>query len=91
MLQGIAAAAKEHDIVLDVRNVSSLFGMSFVGDNSNTFFKAFFHAMLETGVYLAPSAFEAGFVSTAHDAQILAATITAAQRSVASISDMVAA
>ncbi len=91
LLQGIAAAAKEHDIVLDVRNVSSLFGMSFVGDNSNTFFKAFFHAMLETGVYLAPSAFEAGFVSTAHDAQILAATITAAQRSVASISDMVAA
>ena len=38
-------------------------------------FKAFFHAMLQRGVYLAPSAFEAGFVSAAHDESIIAATL----------------
>jgi glutamate-1-semialdehyde 2,1-aminomutase len=41
-------------------------------------FKAFYHAMLERGVYLAPSAFEAGFVSAAHSENDLETTITAA-------------
>jgi glutamate-1-semialdehyde 2,1-aminomutase len=41
-------------------------------------FKAFFHAMLQEGVYLAPSAFEAGFVSAAHTAADIAATQQAA-------------
>ncbi len=43
-------------------------------------FKRFFHLMLEEGVYLAPSAFEAGFVSAAHDQAVLDATISAAER-----------
>ena len=43
-------------------------------------FKAFFHAMLERGVYLAPSAFEAGFVSSAHGGEEIAATIDAAEQ-----------
>jgi glutamate-1-semialdehyde 2,1-aminomutase len=43
-------------------------------------FKAFFHGMLEEGVYLAPSAFEAGFVSAAHTYDDLTATIQAAER-----------
>jgi glutamate-1-semialdehyde 2,1-aminomutase len=42
-------------------------------------FKRFFHAMLERGVYLAPSAYEAGFVSSAHSAMDIAATIAAAE------------
>ncbi len=42
-------------------------------------FKHFFHAMLERGVYLAPSAFEAGFVSSAHGAAEIEATIEAAR------------
>jgi glutamate-1-semialdehyde 2,1-aminomutase len=43
-------------------------------------FKTFFHAMLDAGVYLAPSAFEAGFISSAHDADAIAATLTAAEK-----------
>ena len=44
-------------------------------------FKRFFHAMLDRGIYLAPSAFEAGFVSSAHDEADIDATITAAGES----------
>ena len=43
-------------------------------------FNRFFHAMLDEGVYLAPSAFEAGFVSAAHDDAAIAATLDAAER-----------
>ncbi|HTN66161.1 MAG TPA: aspartate aminotransferase family protein, partial [Burkholderiaceae bacterium] len=42
-------------------------------------FNAFFHAMLEAGVYLAPSAFEAGFVSAQHDDAVIEATLAAAR------------
>jgi len=42
-------------------------------------FSRFFHAMLKRGIYLAPSAFEAGFVSAAHTAADIAATISAAR------------
>ncbi|MEJ2346901.1 MAG: aspartate aminotransferase family protein, partial [Gammaproteobacteria bacterium] len=43
-------------------------------------FKLFFHGMLNEGVYLAPSAFEAGFVSSAHSAADIDATLDAAER-----------
>jgi glutamate-1-semialdehyde 2,1-aminomutase len=43
-------------------------------------FNRFFHAMLDEGVYLAPSAFEAGFVSAAHGDAEIAATLEAARR-----------
>ena len=46
-------------------------------------FNRFFHAMLERGVYLAPSAFEAGFVSSAHGEAEIAATVTAAREAFA--------
>ena len=42
-------------------------------------FNRFFHAMLERGVYLAPSAYEAGFMSSAHDESIIAQTVAAAR------------
>ena len=48
-------------------------------------FKRFFHAMLERGVYLAPSAYEAGFVSMAHDDAVIDATIAAAEEAFAEI------
>jgi glutamate-1-semialdehyde 2,1-aminomutase len=48
-------------------------------------FRAFFHAMLERGVYLAPSAFEAGFVSAAHGQAEIAATLDAAKEAFAAI------
>jgi glutamate-1-semialdehyde 2,1-aminomutase len=44
-------------------------------------FKSFYHLMLERGVYLAPSAFEAGFVSSAHNDEHIEATIAAARES----------
>ena len=48
-------------------------------------FNRFFHAMLDEGVYLAPSAFEAGFVSSEHGREQIEATIAAAERAFARI------
>ena len=48
-------------------------------------FKRFFHAMLERGVYLAPSAYEAGFVSMAHDDAVIDATIATAEQAFAEV------
>jgi glutamate-1-semialdehyde 2,1-aminomutase len=48
-------------------------------------FNRFFHAMLEAGIYLAPSAFEAGFVSAVHDSAALDATFAAAERAFAAV------
>ena len=48
-------------------------------------FKRFFHAMLKEGVYLAPSAFEAGFVSSAHNQNAIQSTLGAAERAFASL------
>ncbi|HWL75150.1 MAG TPA: aspartate aminotransferase family protein, partial [Burkholderiaceae bacterium] len=48
-------------------------------------FKRFFHAMLEHGVYLAPSAYEAGFVSMAHDEAVIDATIATAEQAFAEV------
>ena len=50
-----------------------------------TRFNAFFHAMLDAGVYFAPSAYEAGFVSIAHDDAVIDATIDAARDAFASL------
>jgi glutamate-1-semialdehyde 2,1-aminomutase len=49
-------------------------------------FNRFFHAMLAAGVYLAPSAYEAGFVSSAHGAPELERTLSAANKAFASLS-----
>ena len=48
-------------------------------------FSRFFHAMLDEGVYLAPSAFEAGFVSTKHDDAVVQSTLDAAERAFAKL------
>jgi glutamate-1-semialdehyde 2,1-aminomutase len=48
-------------------------------------FKRFFHAMLAEGIYLAPSAFEAGFISAAHSAADIEATLAAARRAFAKL------
>jgi glutamate-1-semialdehyde 2,1-aminomutase len=48
-------------------------------------FNAFFHKMLDAGVYFAPSAYEAGFVSIAHDDAIVDATIDAARGAFAAL------
>ena len=58
-------------------------GFDHVANANVDRFNRFFHAMLDNGVYLAPSAFEAGFISTAHSTEILDATLNAAEASFA--------
>jgi glutamate-1-semialdehyde 2,1-aminomutase len=66
-----------------------MFGLFFSSEKVDTYaqaiacdsaaFNRFFHAMLERGVYLAPSAFEAGFLSSAHDETVIERTLAAAR------------
>ncbi|MBW3567838.1 MAG: aminotransferase class III-fold pyridoxal phosphate-dependent enzyme, partial [Proteobacteria bacterium] len=86
---GIADAAKRANVPLAVNQVCGMFGLFFTDKKKVTSFKdvmacdterfkRFFHGMLEHGIYLAPSAFEAGFVSTAHSEDDIAGTVAAA-------------
>jgi len=83
--------AKEAGIALSVNYVGGMFGLFFSSEAKisrfsqvmqcdTELFKRFFHAMLEEGIYLAPSAFEAGFVSAAHTEEDLTQTLEAASR-----------
>jgi glutamate-1-semialdehyde 2,1-aminomutase len=72
--------AAANDIELETNAFSGLFGFAFKNDPHNKMFNKFFHLMLQHGVYLAPSAFEAGFVSLAHNAKALEETIVAAEK-----------
>ena len=96
LVNGIMAKAKEAGVPMTENHVGGMFGLFFtdadkVTDFAGTMacdqekFKAFFHAMLKRGVYLAPSAFEAGFVSSAHTAGDLQNTIDAAADAFAEI------
>ncbi|MGO8855722.1 MAG: glutamate-1-semialdehyde 2,1-aminomutase [Steroidobacteraceae bacterium] len=90
LMQRLAAAAARADIPLATNHVCGMFGFFFTGEKHvDTFakvmssdverFRRFFHAMLDAGVYFAPSAFEAGFLSAAHSALDIDATIAAAE------------
>jgi glutamate-1-semialdehyde 2,1-aminomutase len=97
LVNGIMAAAKDAGVPMSENHVGGMFGLFFTEEAQITSysqavsrcdverFKNFFHGMLEEGVYLAPSAFEAGFVSAAHTQQDLDDTITAAGRVLARI------
>ena len=91
LMQRLAAAAARADIPLATNHVCGMFGFFFTGEKHvDTFakvmssdverFRRFFHAMLDAGVYFAPSAFEAGFLSAAHSALDIDATIAAAEK-----------
>ena len=91
MLQGLKERAMAAGIPFVTTQVGGMFGLYFSeADNIVTFddvmasdaerFKRFFHLMLEGGVYLAPSAFEAGFTSIAHGDKELQITFDAAER-----------
>lgn len=89
LVDGVAERAAAHGIALATHAVGGMFGLFFT-DNADVRhfeevmacdvarFKRFFHGMLARGVYLAPSAFEAGFVSAMHGEGELAATLLAA-------------
>jgi glutamate-1-semialdehyde 2,1-aminomutase len=90
LVRRLAAAAQRADIPLATNHVCGMFGFFFTGErNVDSFakvmacdverFRRFFHAMLDAGHYFAPSAFEAGFLSAAHSADDIDATIAAAQ------------
>jgi glutamate-1-semialdehyde 2,1-aminomutase len=89
MLEGLRAAAARAGVPFTTNQVGSMFGLFFttearVGQYAQVMacdsqrFARFFHAMLDAGVYLAPSAYEAGFVSAAHGERELARTLEAA-------------
>jgi glutamate-1-semialdehyde 2,1-aminomutase len=92
---GLRKAAERNGVSVSINQVCGMFSIFFTSSavsnfdhvaNSNTAaFNRFFHAMLDEGVYLAPSAFETGFVSTAHSQQLLDATIAAADNALASV------
>jgi glutamate-1-semialdehyde 2,1-aminomutase len=89
LVDGLSLAAKEVDVAFSADAVGGMFGIYFsaqvpenyaqimAGDKAK--FNQFFHAMLDAGVYLAPSAFEAGFVSAMHGDAVIDETIAAAR------------
>ncbi|HHO58675.1 MAG TPA: aminotransferase class III-fold pyridoxal phosphate-dependent enzyme, partial [Thiotrichales bacterium] len=88
LTDGILDAAKATGIPMTCNRVGGMFGLFFSEQSVNSFaqatqcnldqFRAFFHGMLDAGIYLAPSAYEAGFVSAAHSDEDLNKTIDAA-------------
>ena len=90
LTEGLKSVAKGMDVPLTTNQVGGMFGLFFTPEEKvstfaqvmacdQAYFKRFFHGMLDEGIYLAPSAFEAGFVSAAHDAHTLEKTLAAAE------------
>ena len=95
LMRGLAEAARGAGVRFCADSVGGMFGLYFADAVPGTYagimatdkarFNRFFHAMLDRGVYLAPSAFEAGFVSAAHDDAVIEATVAAARESFAAV------
>ena len=95
LVDGLSERAKAAGVTFCADSVGGMFGLYFresiptsfaeVSDANIEAFKVFFHAMLDQGVHLAPSAFEAGFVSAKHDDAIIAQTLDAAEKAFAAI------
>jgi glutamate-1-semialdehyde 2,1-aminomutase len=89
LCEGLARAAQEHGIPFSAASVGGMFGIFFRATAPASFaevmqcdreaFNRFFHAMLGAGIYLAPSAYEAGFVSSAHGEAEIGRTLSAAR------------
>ncbi len=91
LTEGLQAAADKHGIPMTTNYAGGMFGFFFtdasqvsyfeqVGQCDMDRFKRFYHGMLDAGVYLAPSAFEAGFVSSAHGDAEIEHTLAAADK-----------
>jgi glutamate-1-semialdehyde 2,1-aminomutase len=95
LCEQLTAAARRHRVPFSAQSVGGMFGLYFRETPPQSYaevmqsdvqrFNRFFHAMLREGVYLAPSAFEAGFVSSAHTDQVIADTTAAADRAFATL------
>lgn len=94
LVDGLIEVSRQHGVPFTADSVGGMFGIYFsetiptsyeaVMRCDKTAFNRFFHAMLEAGVYLAPSAFEAGFVSASHSDAEIEHTLTAANTAFAS-------
>jgi glutamate-1-semialdehyde 2,1-aminomutase len=89
LTDGLQSVADAEGVPFSTNRVGGMFGLFFTGEKVESFaqataadvalFNRFFHGMLKRGVYLAPSAFEAGFISSAHSEQDIADTLQAAR------------
>jgi glutamate-1-semialdehyde 2,1-aminomutase len=89
LCDGLQAIADGEGVPFNSNRVGAMFGLFFSDEHVTSYtqatacdtamFNRFFHGMLERGVFLAPSAFEAGFMSGAHDEQDIADTLEAAR------------
>jgi len=96
LVQGLKEAARQNDIPVQIDRVGSLFGLFFNNQPVRSMadaktsdldrFVKYYNGMLEQGVYLAPSQFESGFVSTAHRVEHIEKTIETAQAVMAELS-----
>jgi glutamate-1-semialdehyde 2,1-aminomutase len=96
LVRGFADEAKRAHVAFSAQSIGSMFGIYFLATAPTSFaevmqcdrerFNRFFHEMLMQGVYLAPSAYEAGFVSAAHGAPEIEATLAAARAAFGKIS-----
>lgn len=90
LVDGMTQAGSEAGVAFCADSVGGMFGLYFTGQVPGNYaqmmecnkerFNIFFHAMLDEGVYLAPSAFEAGFVSAMHDDAAIEQTLAAARK-----------
>jgi len=91
LIEGLRSVASDTDIPLTTNHVGTMFGLFFAeADTVSSFadvmacdtvrFGRFFHGMLEEGIYLAPSAFEAGFISSAHGNSEIDRTLESARQ-----------
>jgi glutamate-1-semialdehyde 2,1-aminomutase len=96
LVKGLQERADKAGIPFTTSQVGAMFGLFFTDQQKVTSFaqatacdldrfQKFFHLMLEEGVYLAPSAYEAGFVSAAHDEQAIQKTLDAAEKAFAKL------
>ncbi|MDW7534593.1 MAG: glutamate-1-semialdehyde 2,1-aminomutase [Candidatus Nitrotoga sp.] len=90
LTDGLEQAAKQHGVAFSAQSIGGMFGLYFRATPPTSYaevmtcdkvaFNRFFHEILNAGIYLAPSAFEAGFVSSAHTAADIEQTIAAASK-----------
>ncbi len=90
LTEGLGQVAKQHGVEFSAQSIGGMFGLYFRATPPTSYaevmtcdkeaFNRFFHAMLDEGIYMAPSAFEAGFVSSAHTYADIAQTIATASK-----------
>ena len=90
LLDGLVTVAARHGVAFSAQHVGGMFGLYFRASVPQNYaqvmecdvsaFNRFFHGMLDAGVYFAPSAFEAGFVSAAHGEVEITATLEKAEQ-----------